>query len=317
MRTSSTTALSTPSLPALTAVLAGALCLSVSAIIVRLAGVDAATTAVLRCAIAIVPLLPLALVEAKRHERLRCSGVIWSIAAGIALGVDYSAWTASIYRVGAGVSTVLINVQVIVLPLLALLIDRERTDRRFICVLPLMLAGIALVGGIGPGILSSGGGAGVPTAGHGHLGGVALGLLAGIGYGGYLFLTRRATSTQPKLALQPLMWATATAATTSAIIAGFSHGLHVTDIGARSWALLIALALVGQVAAWLLIHHGSARLPAGTTASLLLVQPVLALALSALILGERFGVGQILGSAVVVVAVAISSGVGARPTGRA
>lgn len=286
---------------------AGALCLSVSAIIVKLAGVDSATTAVFRCAIAVAPLIPLAVAEATRRGRLTRAGVFWSIAAGIALGVDYSAWTGSIYIVGAGVSTVLINVQVVVLPLLALLVDRERPQLRFLCALPLMIIGIMLVGG------AASGGSGVEGAagselGEGRLGGVLLGLLAGVGYGTYLFLTRRATRSQSDLALQPLAWATAAAAATSAVIAIFSRGLQLSGIGVRSWVLLIILALVGQVAAWLLIHHGSVRLSAGVTASLLLIQPVLALVLSAGLLGEHFGPGEILGAGVVIGAVTISSG---------
>ena len=301
----------TQSPAAAASVLAGALCLSASAVIVKLADVDAATTAVLRCAIAVVPLVPLALAERQRHGSLHGSGVGWPLAAGIALGIDYSAWTASIYLVGAGVSTVLINVQVIVLPVLALLIDRDRMHRRFLIALPIMIVGIFLVGGVGPNELGIG--QSTSAVGQSRLGGVLLGLLAGIGYGTYLFLSRRATRAQADLALQPLTWATAAAAATSSIIAVFSHGLRVTGIDGRAWILLIVLALVGQVAAWLFIHHGSIRLSADVTASLLLIQPVIALALSAEVLGERFGLGQIIGAVIVVGAVAVANGIVARP----
>lgn len=291
---------------AIIAVLTGAVCLSASAVIVRLAAVDAATTAVLRCAMALVPLIPLELWEARRTGALSRRGIAWSVAAGIALGVDYSAWTASIFLVGDGVSTVLINVQVIVLPLLALVVDGERTTRRFLAALPLMVFGVALVGGLDFTTAGSGADAGSLS---GRLGGILLGLLAGTGYGVYLFLTRRATTKQEaELALQPLAWATGSAALTSAIIAQFSGGLHLAGISTRSWLLLGILALVGQVAAWLLLHHGSVRLPASTTASLLLIQPVLALSLSALILGETFGPGQLVGAGLVVGTVALASG---------
>lgn len=298
-------------LPAAASVLVGALCLSASAVIVKLADVDAATTAVLRCAIAVVPLVPLALAERQRHGTLHRRAVGWSLAAGIALGIDYSAWTASIYLVGAGVSTVLINVQVIVLPLLALLIDRDRMPRRFLVALPVMIVGIVLVGGVGPNELGIG--QSTSAVGQSRLGGVLLGLFAGTGYGTYLYLSRRATRAQVELALQPLTLATAAAAVTSAIIAVFSHGLRVTGIDGRAWILLIVLAIVGQVAAWLFIHHGSIRLPADVTASLLLIQPVTALALSAVVLGERFGLGQIIGAVIVVGAVAVANGIVARP----
>ncbi len=291
---------------AVAAVLSGAVCLSASAVVVKLAGVDAATTAVLRCAIALVPLIPLALWEGRRRTRLTARGIAWSIAAGVALGIDYSAWTASIFLVGAGVSTVLINIQVIVLPLLAFLIDRERPRRRFLVAVPLMLLGVGLVSGLGgSGTADTIGG---PGLGGIRIDGVLLGLLAGLGYGTYLFLNRRATGTGARLALQPLTWATGAAALTSAGIAQFTGGLQFSGISPRSWGLLIVLALVGQVAAWLFIHHGSTRLSASVTASLLLLQPVLALAAAAIVLGETYGRSQLLGAALVVGAVAVVTG---------
>ncbi len=295
-------------------VLAGALCLSVSAILVKLAGVDAATTAMLRCAIAVVVLVPLALGERARRGRLSWRGVGGAIAAGVALGVDYAAWTAAIYEVGAGISTVLINVQVIVLPLLALVVDRERVTVRFLWALPLMLLGISLVGGLW----------GTATPRGQAVTGTLLGLLAGLGYGIYLFLTRRATKREPGRMIQPLAWATASAAGTTMIITLVSGGLRLAGISARSWVLLVVLAVLGQVVAWLLIHHGSIRLEPVTTAALLLIQPVLALGLSAITLAEHPTPLQLLGAVIVVIAVALANGLlsrlrnvrdhGSRPT---
>lgn len=280
------------------AVLGGALCLSVSAILVKLAGVDPATTAVLRCAIAVLALTPLALHERTRRGPLSRRGIGWAIAAGIALGVDYAAWTASIFHVGAGISTVLINVQVIALPLLAFVIDRERISGRFLVALPLMLLGISLVGGVWN----------AADLGEQVVIGSVLGLIAGIGYAIYLFLTRRATSREPTRMTQPLTWATASAAVTATAVAPFTGGIHLAGITAGSWMLLIALALLGQVVAWLLIHNGSIRLGAATTAALLLIQPILALALAAVILAEHPTVLQLLGALVVLIAVATSNG---------
>ncbi len=281
------------------AVLAGALCLSISAILVKLAGVDAATTAVLRCAIAVLVLVPLALHERKRRGSLSRTGVGWAVAAGVALGADYAAWTASIYHVGAGVSTVLVNVQVVVLPALAFLIDREKITNRFLIALPLMLIGISFVGGLWT----------TGTRGSQAITGTVLGVVAGIGYAVYLFLTRRAYRFDPGRLLQPLAWATSSAALTAAALAPLSEGIDVTQISARSWVLLVALAVIGQVAAWLLIQHGSVRLPAPKTASLLLTQPVLALALSAVILHEYPALLQLLGAVLIVASVTTASGV--------
>lgn len=277
-------------------VLAGALCLSFSAVLVKLAGVDAATTAVLRCALAVIVLLPLALHERARRGPLSSTGIGWSLAAGVALGADYAAWTAAIYHVGAGISTVLVNVQVVVLPTLAFLIDREKISTRFLLVLPPMLVGITLVGGLWNTTVS-----GSPA-----VTGTVLGVVAGIGYAVYLFITRRAShrARGPVLTLQPLAVATAAAALTAAAISPFTGGLHLTRISPRSWALLVVLAVVGQVIAWLLIQHGSVRLQPTVTATLLLVQPVLALTLSAAVLDEYPALLQWIGAAIVLGCVA-------------
>lgn len=281
------------------AVLAGALCLSVSAILVKLAGTDAATTAVLRCAIAVVALAPLALRERAMRGPLSRAGVGWALVAGIALGVDYAAWTASVFHVGAGISTVLINIQVVVLPALAFAVDREKAPTRFLVALPVMLVGIVLAGGL------VSGGVREPHV----VVGTVLGVVAGTGYAVYLFVTRRAARLDPGHMIQPLTWATAAATLTATVIAPLSGGIDLAGIPARSWALVTALAVSGQVLAWLLIHQGSVRLAPATTAALLLVQPILALALSALILHENPDPLQLVGVATVLLGVAVASGV--------
>lgn len=280
------------------AVLAGALCLSVSAVLVKLAGVDASTTAVLRCGIAAVVLVPLALWERRRRGGQSTVAVLWSVGAGVALGIDYAAWTAAIYDIGAGISTVLINVQVIVLPALAFAFDHDRPPRRFMLAVPIMIAGIALVGGVGTSASRLG-----PHASTGAV----LGVVAGIGYGTYLYLTRRANHATPGLIIQSLCWATCAATLATALLASFGSGLHLTGLSPRSWVLLTALALLGQVVAWMFINRGSANLPPAATAALLLIQPILALVLSAAVLAEYPQWLQLLGAALVLAAVAVAN----------
>ncbi|GAA2066374.1 DMT family transporter [Williamsia deligens] len=284
-------------------VLIGALCLSVSAVLVKLADVDAATTAFLRCALAVVVLLPLAVWERRRRGSLSMHATLWSVAAGVALGMDYAAWTASIYDVGAGISTVLINVQVIVLPVLALVFDREAIPPRFVAATPLLLGGVVLVGGVGS----------HHGVGDKVVSGTILGLLAGIGYGSYLYLTRRGSRGRHTLLLQPLTVATGVGAITTAVVSPVTGGLAFTGITALSWVELVLLAVLGQVIAWLFIHHASVRLPATATAGLLLTQPVLALGLAAAVLAEYPSPLQWVGAVLVLAGVAIANRV-VRPT---
>ncbi len=298
--------MSTQPLRAYGLVLAGAACLSFSAIVVKIAGVDAATTAFLRCAIAVVVLLPMAWAEVRREGRLAARGWWFAAAAGAALGVDYILWTESIFRVGAGIATVLINVQVLVLPLLALIVEREPIGRRFLWALPAMLIGIGLVGGLAAG--AAGGRSGSAVAGSSaYIFGVVAGVIAGVCYGTYLYLSRRAGKVQPRLTVTQLCVATAAASASSALLSPLGSGLHLGRLTWQQWALMVVLAVVGQVISWLLIHRGSAGLLPRQTAALLLVQPVIALLLAAAILAERPAVSQWLGFVLVLAAVAVAN----------
>ena len=70
------------------------------------------------------------------------------LAGGALLGVDMTLWAESVRSVGAGVSTVVVNVQVVILPLLAFLVLGERVRRTFVLAVPVMLVGVALAGGL-------------------------------------------------------------------------------------------------------------------------------------------------------------------------
>src|SRR5699024_801069 len=138
--------------------------------------------------------------------------------------------------------------------------------------------------------------------------GVLLGIIAGCGYGANWFITPRATPREPGLFVQPLTWATASATGATVALSPISGGMELPGIAVRSWILLVLLAVIGQVIAWLFVHHGSALLSSTTTGGLLLIQPILALGLSAAILSENPTGLQLVGVAVVVVSVAVANG---------
>jgi drug/metabolite transporter (DMT)-like permease len=270
----------------------GALCLSGSAIFVKLAEVNSGTAAFFRCVIALAALAPLAVWECRRHGPLNTALVGYALAGGACLGLDYSMWTASILDVGAGIATVLVNVQVLAFPLLARMFDGTTMSRQFLLASPVMLAGVALAGGA----LGSSAHAMHPLL------GALLGIAAGVAYSGYLYLTRSALQAAPRHTITPVCLATAAAAVTAGVIAAATTGIEVT-LPAASWGWLIALALLGQVAGWLLISAATPVLAPNTSATLLLLQPVAAVALALAILHETPASSQLAGCAVVIAAV--------------
>ncbi|TDD85762.1 DMT family transporter [Actinomadura darangshiensis] len=268
-------------------VIAGAAFISVSAILFRLSGVSAGTAAFFRCALALPVLVPLARWERHRAGPRRRAGV--DVAAGLLLGVDLVLWGASIDRVGAGIGTVLVNVQVVVVPLLAFAVLRERPSRAFVPAVPVMLGGVALAGGL---------------AGHGGGPDPVLGMLfgagAGVAYGGYLFLTRVAGRGQEHRA-QPVLLSTLGAGAASVAVGVPWQGVDFTP-GWPALGWLAALAMTGQVCGWMLIGAALPRLRADAAGTLLLLQPVLAVVFGAALLGERPGPAQLAGCGLVIAA---------------
>jgi drug/metabolite transporter (DMT)-like permease len=105
---------------------------------------------------------------------------------------------------------------------------------------------------------------------------------------------------------QPLYQATLGATATSAMLALALPGFRIGPLWpALGWLAL--LALTSQVLGWMLISASLPRLPAGLLGALLLVQPVGAVALGALVLGQYPSLTQLCGVLIVVAGVLVAT----------
>jgi drug/metabolite transporter (DMT)-like permease len=270
--------------------LLGAATLAFSGILVRLSDTSPSTAAIWRCAYA-VPVLGLLVVAENRRLgsrswRERRAGLL----AGVFLGVDLLLWNAAIADVGAGLATVLANVQVVLVPLVAWAILAERPGKRVLVALPVALLGVLLISGV----LEHG------AFGRDPARGALFGLGAGVAYAGLLLLLRYAGADLRRPA-GPLFDATAACA-----VVCVAAGLVIGDARlVPSWpsaGWLITLALGSQVLGLLLVGTSLPRLPAATTSMLLMVTPAGSVALAAIILGESPSALQLVGVALVLVA---------------
>ncbi|MFD0166095.1 DMT family transporter [Streptomyces decoyicus] len=271
------------------AAVAGSACISASAVFMKLSGANAGTAAFLRCALALFVLVPLAVRECRRVGARPLRYRMMDIGAGVLLGIDMVFWAAAVLTVGASVATVLLNIQVVFFPLLARLVSGTRLSGRFVLMAPLMLAGVALASGA----------IGHPQPGSDPVAGVTFGTAAGVAYAGYLFLMRLGGGREHTIS--PVCISTAAAAVTAAVMGGLWTGIDLNP-GWSAWGWLIALALVGQVLAWLLITTALPALAPNVGAALLLLQPVMAFGLGVAI-GERPTPAQACGCALVIAAV--------------
>jgi drug/metabolite transporter (DMT)-like permease len=269
----------------------GALTIAFSSILVRLSHASPSTAAIFRCAFALPVLGVLAWLEDRRFGRRSWSERRILMAAGVFFAADLILWHNSIEDVGAGLATVLANIQVVLVPLVAWAVLAERPSRRVLAALPIALIGVVLISGA----LQHGAYGRAPAR------GAAFGLGAGVAYVGFLLLLRRGGADVRRVA-GPLFDATATAAVLS-VAAGLVIGDANLAPGWPDVGWLIVLALSSQVIGWLLIATSLPRLPAAVTSLLLAIQPVGSVALAALILGESPSALQLVGVVVVLVAV--------------
>jgi drug/metabolite transporter (DMT)-like permease len=282
------------------AVLAGAALIAVSATLVRLSGATPGMAAFFRCAFALPPLWGVMRLDRRRAGRSplrgRARGLAWL--AGVAFGADLVLWSHAINAVGAGLATVLGNLQVVFVALIAWIALGERPAKPLLIALGPMFFGVVLIGGL----------FGSHTYGNTWVG-VGFGAATSICYAAFILLLRGAGG--PAVgAVAPLFEATFAGAVTSGGLAlVFGDARLATPWPTLGWLALLAVS--SQVVGWLLISRHLTALPAALTSALLLVQPAGAVVLGAVIFGENPSVEQLGGVALLLAGVVGATAFGA------
>jgi drug/metabolite transporter (DMT)-like permease len=244
---------------ALAFAVAGALTIAWSSILVEAADVSPETAAIFRCFYALPLLYALAFREdrslGERDPRSRRLAAV----AGVFFAADLIFWHHSIADVGAGLATVLGNLQVAFVPIVAWVVLSEHPTWRVLATLPVVLLGVVLVSGA---------------------------------------LEDRAGSADLRRPAGPLFDATAVSCVTCAVVgAALGRADFVPSWPEHGWLFLLALS--SQVLGWMLISTSLPRLPAAITSILLTIQPVGSMILGALLLSEDPSGLQLVGVAMI------------------
>jgi drug/metabolite transporter (DMT)-like permease len=273
----------------------GALVIAFSAILVLVSETSPATAAFFRCAYAVPLLALLAWLEQRRHGPRPRRDRLLALAAGPIFAADMIVWNYSIEAVGAGLATVLGNVQVVLVAVIAWAVLGERPPSRTLVSIPIALTGVVLISGV----VGSGAYGDDPAL------GVVYGLLTALFYSLFLLILRQAGSSERPPA-GSLFDATLSASVFAAI-----GGLVIGDFdwvpGLEAQAWLVLLALSSQVLGWMLIATSLPRLPAVLTSIVLMLQPVGTMLLGAVLLDESPSPVQLSGVAIVLGAVAFAT----------
>jgi drug/metabolite transporter (DMT)-like permease len=280
--------------PRLTALL-GAFSISFSGVLYLYSHTSPETASLFRCLYGLPVLVGVALLERRQGVgRLSRRGVSLSIAAGVLFAGDLVTWHHAVNFVGAGLATVLGNLQVVIVAFGTWLLFGERPSTRTLVALPFVLFGVVLIAGL----ISH------QAYGTDPVLGVLLGLVAALTYAGYLMIMRRVNRTAGTAA--PVAISTASTAVVS-VIAGLAVGSLdvIPSWPAHFWLLLLGLSAQGV--GYLFISYSLPRLPAAVTSIILLAQPVIAVFTAIFLVPESPSLEQLLGVAFVIGGIALAT----------
>jgi drug/metabolite transporter (DMT)-like permease len=270
--------------PALFALLAGATCIALSPIFVRVSEAGPTATAFWRVAIA-VPVLWVLYLRSRKTTR-RYSGK-WPLllAAGFAFAGDLAFWHASVKLTSVANSTLLANLASIFVTLALWVFLRQRPGGLFLAGLATALAGVSLLVHTSLRFSATG------------LLGDALGVVTAMFYAGYI-LAVKGLRDRGETTLH-LMAVTTTITAIFLFPAALASGDQMLPATAFGWWMLIGLALISHAAGQGLIAYALAHLPAAFSSVSLLFQPVMAALFAWVLLSEALVPLQIFGGLVV------------------
>jgi drug/metabolite transporter (DMT)-like permease len=278
--------------PRLSALLA-AFGVAASGIIYRQSAVEPETASFFRAFYGLPLLAVAAFFERRNNAPLPGRGRLLAAVAGVFFALDLTFWHHSIEAVGAGLATVLGNLQVVIVAFAAWLFFGERPSRRTLGALPVILLGVVLIAGV----------VGSGTYGADPIGGVILGILTALAYAAYLLIIRPVTR---RRTAEPVAIGTASTA-----LVALAIGLAVGRLDlVPSWpehGWLIILGVTAQSISYLLIAISLPRLPAVTTSIILLAQPVMAVFLAMVFVNETPSFAQLAGVGLVIGGIALAT----------
>jgi len=278
--------------PRLTAFL-GAMSIAFSGVLYRYSGTSPETATFYRCFWGLPILVLAAYVERGQSGPMDGRSIRLAAFAGVLFAGDLIFWHHTINLVGAGLATVLGNLQVVVVGAAAWLLFGERPQTRTLIALPIILTGVVFIAGV----------LGGQSYGTDPTLGVLLGLLTALSYGGYLIVIRQVSG---RRAAGPVAVST-TATALVAVVVGIALGSLDLTPGWQAMIWLILLGISAQAVGYILVSLSLPRLPAVVTSIILLSQPVVAIVLAMILLGETPSAGQLLGVVCVIGGIALAT----------
>lgn len=268
----------------------GAALIGLAPILVRVSELGPQATNLWRFLFAL-PILALMMARGPQPSRRQ---VGWLVLAGGLFGFELSLWAAALFLTTVANATLLSNMTPVCAALFGWLLLKERLP-------PAVLAGglVALAGAVALALGRAQTGIGPASPEAGWLGD-SLGLIAALGYAGYLLIVR---SLGVGVSVWAVMFWASLSAAVYALGASLVMGEALLPQTLQGWAVLVTLGLVTQLGGQGLIAYGVGRLPIVVSTILLWMQPLAAAVLSWILFGEALGPLALVGAALILAGV--------------
>lgn len=264
----------------------GIICISWSAIFVKIADVSGVASGFYRLFFGTLMIIPIWLYYKKPVKDKRGVGI--AVICGVLFASDIALWNTSIMLSKASVSTLLANLAPVWVGLGALFFMKEKPGKIFWIGTFVALVGVLIIVGskeiFGTNL----------NLGNG------LAILASMFYGAYLLTVRKGRSGLDTFSFTAISMITSTVALW---IISMVSGVAMSGFETKSWLALIALGVVPQVIGWLTINQALGHISPAVASVSLLSQTVFTAIFSVPILGEMLTVKELLGGLVVLIGI--------------
>ncbi|NDP20067.1 MAG: DMT family transporter [Paludibacter sp.] len=264
----------------------GVLCISWSAILVKIADISGFGSGFYRLLFGTIGIIPVWLYFKKPITDIR--GVKIAIICGILFACDIALWNSSIMLSKATISTLLANLAPVWVGIGALLFMKEKPTKIFWVGTTIAIFGVTIIIGINEVVEA-----------HFNFGNL-LAIVASVFYGTYLITVRKGRNSLDTFSFTTISMITST------VVLGLICLLASTPLwgfNSTTWLSLVALGLVPQLLGWLAINQALGHIKPTIASVSLLSQTVFTAIFSVFILNEMLTLHEVGGALVVLVGI--------------